>query len=75
MTCHGESCHQGRRPCTERCNPGYDSDAEIVARLPLLVLCTVLGCISFAVSAYVLLGDSGLTYALAKLARTLFSLT
>ncbi len=22
MTCHGESCQQGRKPCTEGCHPG-----------------------------------------------------
>ena len=82
MTCHGESCRQGRAVCTEGCNKPpihanhdwdrnepYDSAAEIAARLPILVLSVVLGCITFAISAWMLLGDSGLTYALASLAR------
>ena len=84
MTCHGESCRQGRTICTEGCNEPlvqanhdwnrnepYDSAAEIAARLPLLILCTVLGCIAFSVSAWMLLGDSGITYALASLVRNL----
>jgi len=88
MTCHGESCKQGRAVCTEGCNKSliqathdwernerYDSAADIAARLPILILSVVLGCISFAISVWMLLGDSGLTYALAKLVRTLFSLT
>ena len=82
MTCHGESCKQGRAVCTEGCNKPliqanhdwdrnepYDSAAEIAARLPLLILSVVLGCIAFSVFAWMLLGDSGITYALASLAR------
>jgi hypothetical protein len=108
MTCHGESCRQGRAVCTEGCNTPtaaptpaltyrvadaqgtyepctpliqekhdwdrnepYDSAAEIAARLPLLILCTVLGCIAFSVSAWMMLGDSGIAYALASLVRNL----
>jgi len=84
MTCHGESCRQGRTICTEGCNEPctpliqdnhdwahHDSAAEITARLPILILCTVLGCIAFSVSAWMLLGDSGITYALASLVRNL----
>ena len=84
MTCHGESCKQGRAVCTEGCNKPliqsnhdwernepYDSAAEIAARLPLLILCTVFGCIAFAISAWMLLGDSGIAYALASLVRNL----
>ena len=73
MTCHGESCRQGRAVCTEGCNKPliqanhdwahHDSAAEIAARLPILVLSVVLGCISFAVSAWMLLGP-GIGYAL-----------
>ena len=84
MTCHGESCNQGRAVCTEGCNKPlvqanrdwdrnepYDSAAEIAARLPLLILSVVLGCIAFSVSDWMLLGNSGITYALASLVRNL----
>ena len=87
MTCHGESCRQGRTICTEGCNEPlvqanhdwnrnepYDSAAEIAARLPLLILSVVLGCIAFSVSAWMLLGDSGIAYALASLVRNLKSI-
>ena len=71
MTCTHE-CSQGDE-CTCRNEP-YDSAADIASRLPLLILCTVLGCIAFAVSAWMLLGDSGIAYALASLVRNLKSI-
>ena len=83
MTCHGESCRQGRAVCTEGCNKTlpkpepevrnepYDTAADIAFRLPVLIFCTVFGCIAFSVSAWMLLGDSGIAYALASLVRKL----
>lgn len=75
MICTGHTCRQGRAICTEKCNEPrnepYDSAADIASRLPLLILCTVFGCIAFSVSAWMLLGDSGIAYALASLVRNL----
>ena len=70
MTCHGESCKQGRAVCTEGCNKPctpliqtnhdwtrndpYDSASEIVYRLPVLIFCALLCFASFVISAVML---------------------
>jgi len=81
MTCHGESCRQGRATCTEGCNEpctpliqtnhdwAHASESAIALRLLMLVFCTMVCIATFAVSAWMLLRDSPITRALASLAR------